>query len=101
MTLIIRASEMATTLYEIFKKYDFSESNARHLAKVHTTNTLHGVNSHGINRVPLFIDYVKKGIIKVCEEAKREAAFGSIERWDGDFGSGVINAMKCTNRAIE
>jgi len=27
--------------------------------------------------------------------------FGSIERWDGNLGTRIIKATKCTNRAIE
>lgn len=97
----IKASLMEQILYELFSKYSFTETNAKLLAKTHTESTLDGVNSHGINRVPLFIEYVKKALIKVNVEAKVVGSFGSIERWDGHLGSGVVNATKCTKRAIE
>ena len=38
---------------------------------------------------------------KIDAEAEKSASFGSIERWDGRLGPGIINATKCTNRAIE
>ncbi|WP_248724466.1 3-dehydro-L-gulonate 2-dehydrogenase [Seonamhaeicola sp. ML3] len=98
--LTISAKEMKDVLYELFKKYEFTESKANLLAEVFTQNTLYGVNSHGINRVPYFIETVKKGIVKVNEEAKKIEAFGNIERWDGNQGPGIINAVTCTNRAI-
>jgi 3-dehydro-L-gulonate 2-dehydrogenase len=60
-----------------------------------------GVNSHGINRVPRFIKYVEKGYIHVDAEAEKMHSFGSIERWDGNLGPGILNARKCTLRAIE
>jgi len=101
MSMIIHAKEMEDILFSLFEKYRFTEERARLLAKVHTENTLYGVNSHGINRVPQFIDYVKKGIVKTNMSAKKVESFGSIERWDGMFGSGVLNALDCTNRAIE
>jgi len=91
---------MKDVLSTLFAKYGFSESKALLLAEVHTQNTLYGVSSHGINRVPRFIDYVKKGVVKVDAEARKVEAFGNIERWDGNQGSGVINAVNCTNRAI-
>jgi 3-dehydro-L-gulonate 2-dehydrogenase len=97
----IPSEQMQEVLYQLFIKYQFSEEKAQALAKVHTESTLSGVNSHGINRVPLFIRYIEKGLVKVDAEAKKAETFGSIERWDGHFGSGVINAIKCTNRAIE
>jgi len=51
--------------------------------------------------VPLFIEYVENGLSKIDAEAEKVEDFGSIERWDGNFGPGIINATKCTNRAIE
>ena len=71
------------------------------MANVYTESTLVGVNSHGINRVPLFIEYVENGVVKIDAEAEKAESFGSIERWDGHFGPGIVNATKCTNRAIE
>ena len=97
----IPLSEMREVLYNLFRKYNFTDEKAAFIAKVFAENTLDGVNSHGINRVPLFIEYVEKGIVKIGEEAEKAEEFGSIERWDGRLGPGVINAAKCTNRAIE
>ncbi len=94
-------TQMQATLYELFIKYNFTHDKAKCLATIHTESTLDGISSHGINRIPLFIEYVKKGVVKVNAEAEKVESFGSIERWDGHFGSGVINATKCTNRAIE
>ena len=94
-------SQMQDVLYNLFIKYKFSKEKAKSLAEVYSENTLSGVNSHGINRVPLFIEYVKKGLVKIDAEAEKVETFGSIERWDGNLGPGIINAKKCTNRAIE
>ena len=93
--------QMQDVLYILFLKHKFTDEKARLLANVFTENTLSGVNSHGINRVPLFISYVEKGLVKVDAEAEKVETFGSIERWDGNLGPGIINATKCTNRAIE
>lgn len=97
----ITSQEMQDVIYKLFLKYKFNKEKAKLLADVCTESTLVGVNSHGINRLPLFIDYIEKGVIKIDAEAEKVDAFGCIERWDGNFGSGVINATKCTNRAIE
>jgi 3-dehydro-L-gulonate 2-dehydrogenase len=99
--LTIATKEMEEVLFTIFKKYQFSEIKAKLLAKVTTENTMYGINSHGINRVPLFLDSIKKGLIKINAEAEKVEALGSIERWDGNHGAGIINAVKCTERAIE
>jgi 3-dehydro-L-gulonate 2-dehydrogenase len=97
----ISPTDMQLSLCELFVKYRFAKEKAALLANVFTESTIDGVSSHGINRVPLFIDYVKKGVIDIDAEAEQVASFGSMEQWDGQLGPGIINATKCTSRAIE
>ena len=101
MMQTIRQSEMERVLRDLFVRYGLPEEKADLLASVHTANTLYGVNSHGIDRVPRFISYVKKGLVKIDAEATIVESFGSIERWDGQLGSGVSNAITYTTRAVE
>jgi len=100
-SMTIKSEEMQAVLCKLFLQHNFNKESAALLAEVFTENTLAGVNSHGINRVPLFIKYVKKGLINVNAEAEKVERFGSIERWDGKLGAGIINAKICTDRAIE
>jgi 3-dehydro-L-gulonate 2-dehydrogenase len=100
-SILIPSKQMQDVLYKLFLKYEFTEEKAKSMARIHTENTLAGVNSHGINRVPLFIEYVENGVVNVDAEAEKVETFGNIERWDGLLGPGIINAIKCTNRAIE
>lgn len=97
----ISSKEVQEVLYQLFIKYEFTKDKAELMANTYTESTLCGVNSHGINRVPLFIEYIEKGLIKVNAEAEKVENFGSIERWDGHLGPGIVNATKCTDRAIE
>ena len=97
----IQLDKMQEVLYQLFFKYGFVKDKSKFLAKVYAESTLDGVNSHGINRVPMFIEYVENGIVNIDAEAQKIGSFGNIERWDGMLGPGIINATKCTNRAIE
>jgi len=96
----ITAQKMEEVLKKLFLKYNFSSEKADLLAKTYTESTVDGVNSHGINRVPLFIDYIERDLVQIEAEAEKAEAFGSIERWDGNLGPGIINAIKCTDRAL-
>ncbi len=97
----ITYEEMQEVLKKLFLKHHFTDQKAALLAKIHSESTLAGVNSHGINRVPPFIKYVKNGWVDIQAEATQAETIGNIERWDGKFGSGVLNAVKCTERAVE
>ena len=96
----ISSHEMRRVLESAFHKYSFSKEQAEILANTHTESSLDGVNSHGINRVPIFLDYVNKGLVKIDSIPTLIASMGSIERWDGNLGSGILNAISCTDRSI-
>ncbi|WP_282178985.1 3-dehydro-L-gulonate 2-dehydrogenase [Maribacter stanieri] len=97
----VSSEEMKLVLSKLFLKYSFSKVQAETLAKIHTESTIDGIYSHGINRVPVFIDYINKGLIDIDAIAGKVTSMGSIERWDGNLGSGILNALKCTDRAID
>lgn len=87
-------------LVQILKEYHFSDAKAQLIAKVHTESSRDGVYSHGLNRFPLFIEYVEKGLIDIAAEPEKIASFRTLERWDGQLGPGVSNAHQCMERAI-
>ncbi|MGJ8715961.1 MAG: 3-dehydro-L-gulonate 2-dehydrogenase [Maribacter stanieri] len=97
----VSSEEMKLVLTKLFLKYSFSKVQAETLAKIHTESTIDGIYSHGINRVPVFIDYINKGLIDIDAIAGKVTSMGGIERWDGNLGSGILNALKCTDRAID
>ncbi|MGB3150092.1 MAG: 3-dehydro-L-gulonate 2-dehydrogenase [Maribacter sp.] len=92
--------EIQAILHKLFLKYKCNDERALLLAKVHAESSLMGVNSHGITRVPLFVEYIQKGLVKVNADAIKVESFGSIERWDGNFGPGISNATTCMDRAV-
>jgi 3-dehydro-L-gulonate 2-dehydrogenase len=101
MNITISKNEMYTVLLDLFRSLQFSPEHAELLATTHTQSTMSGVNSHGINRVPIFTRYVRDGIVNPQAQATKVESFGQIERWDGHLGSGIVNATQCTNRAIQ
>ncbi len=86
----ISLNEMQKVLINLFVKTGFKKEKAQLLAKVFSESTLMGVNSHGIDRVPLFIENVKKGVVDLEAEAEKTGTFGNIERWDGKLGPGKL-----------
>src|SRR5215510_10091183 len=100
-TLLIPASEMKDTFFEILKQHDFSNEKAQTCAEVFTSNSIDGVYSHGVNRFGRFIDYIKKGYVKINAEPKLIHSINAFEQWDGQFGPGPLNAIHATDRAMQ
>lgn len=99
--LRIPHSVMETQFYKILIKLGFSNDKARTCADIFTSNSLDGVYTHGVNRFPRFVNYVIAGHIDPAKEAIRKSSVGSIEQWDGQTGPGPVNALICTDRAMD
>jgi 3-dehydro-L-gulonate 2-dehydrogenase len=97
----IQFKKIKETLYSILVKEGFSKEKAEQCALIFSENTLDGVASHGVNRFPAFIERARRGIMKIDTEPEKVNALGSLEQWDGKHGIGPLNALFCTERAIE
>lgn len=100
-TLRVEYREMENIFFNILTRHGFSESKARTCAQVFTENSIDGVYTHGVNRFPRFVQYVKDGYVHADAEPVKSGGFGNIEQWNGNLGPGPLNALKATDRATE
>jgi 3-dehydro-L-gulonate 2-dehydrogenase len=77
-----------------------SESIADAVATIFADNSRDGVYSHGLNRFPVFVEYIKEGLVFADAVPTLVTSFGAIEQWDGNLAPGMLNAQFCMNRAI-
>lgn len=82
-------------------KAGLTEEQAEVCARTHAESSKDGVYSHGLNRVPRFIDYVNKGWVNIKAEPTLVKSLGCIENYDGNLGIGILNAKFSMNRAME
>lgn len=99
--IYIPHEQLKLTLEQILRSNNFPEEAARICAEVFAINTLEGVYSHGVNRFPKFLEYLKAGHINAASQAVKKHGSGSIEQWDGQSGPGPVNAFIATDRAME
>jgi 3-dehydro-L-gulonate 2-dehydrogenase len=92
--------EIEDLLYHILLDHGFPEKKARLIANVHCQSSCDGVYSHGLNRFPLFIEYVRKGYVKPEANPECIQTFGAIEQWDGKLGSGIWNASQAMDHLL-
>ena len=93
--------ELKSTLQNILMKNGFPLTQAKTCAEVFATNSLEGVYSHGVNRFPKFLEYVKTGYVVADSQAVKVHSVGSIEQWDGQSGPGPVNAYIAVDRTME
>jgi 3-dehydro-L-gulonate 2-dehydrogenase len=86
---------------QVLLRNGFSVSKADTCARIFAGNSLDGIYSHGINRFPRFIDYTRRGYVRADAEPVLVHNAGAMEQWDGQLGPGPLNAVFCTNRAMQ
>jgi 3-dehydro-L-gulonate 2-dehydrogenase len=89
-TIRLDYSEIVPVLEAVLLKYGFSNNRASLCARLFTETSLDGVYSHGLNRFPLFLDAVEKGIVKPGNEPTLVRALNNFENWDGNLGPGFL-----------
>ncbi|MBN2303961.1 MAG: 3-dehydro-L-gulonate 2-dehydrogenase [Anaerolineae bacterium] len=93
--------EMLEEFVRILRAVGFTPERAELLAQIFAENSRDGIASHGYNRILFFANSVKRGDVNIEAEPRPVARFGAWEQWDGQLGAGIINALACTDRAME
>jgi len=94
-------SEIEPVLESVLLKHGFRTDRALLCARLFAETSLDGVYSHGLNRFPLFIDTVRKGIVKPGNEPSLIRSSNNFENWNGNLGPGNLNAWDCMGRTIQ
>lgn len=97
----IQFDDMKATIKQAFLNAGMPEEKADVCAQIHTESSRDGVYSHGLNRVERFVEYIGKAWVDVYAEPTLELNLGSIETYNGNLGSGILNAIFAMNRATE
>ena len=99
-TIILSPEVMRECFTEILRKEGFSEERAIECAAIFTDNSIDGVYTHGVNRFPRFVKYIRDGFVKPDAAPTLTHAFGGMEQWDGHLGPGPSNAVHASASAM-
>lgn len=101
LVLRIPAASMETCFGEVLVRNGFTQEKASLCASIFVENSLEGIYTHGVNRFPRFVQYVRDGYVKPDAEPTRKSSLGAIEQWHGQLGPGPLNAIACTDQAMK
>jgi 3-dehydro-L-gulonate 2-dehydrogenase len=97
----IAFAEMQNAIAAAFVNARMNAQDAELCARIHTESSCDGVNSHGVNRVARFVDYVSKGWVNLEGRPELVRRVGAIEVYDAQRGAGILNALFATDRAMQ
>ncbi|HDN02193.1 MAG TPA: Ldh family oxidoreductase [Candidatus Bathyarchaeota archaeon] len=99
--IIVPDRELQEFSAKIFMKMGVSKAWAENIAEHLVLANLRGVDSHGVIRIPYYVEGIRKGWVKPQAKIKtlRETMVTSLI--DGGGGLGIVVATKATEMAIE
>lgn len=100
-TILISPGEMHERFASILLGLNFTKERANAVAEIFTANSVDGIYTHGVNRFPAFVNYVRLGHVRPDAIPTLHHKFGGIEQWDGHQGPGTLNAIHATETAME
>lgn len=101
MSICIPYETVKSTVKRALLQAGLNEEQAEICAAIHSQSSADGVESHGLNRVPRFVDYVRRGWVHLDGKPERIGAKGAMENYDGHLGIGIINGLFAADRAVE
>ncbi|MBT5429310.1 MAG: Ldh family oxidoreductase [Rhodospirillaceae bacterium] len=90
----VKSEELISFATNVFQFYGLNYSNSRLWAEVLVWANLRGVDSHGVLRIPLYTEYLEKGIINSTPNLKLNPLSGAIARLDSDLAPGPVALKK-------
>lgn len=101
MTLRIRHQDIEEQTRRALTRRGVGAEQAAVCARIVAENSLDGVTSHGVTRLPHLIGTIDQGLVARDAEPELVAGFGAIERWDGRRGLGPVMATRFMARAMD
>jgi len=99
--ILIPSQQMQERFAAILLKAGFTNDRAKECASIFTANSVDGIYTHGVNRFPRFVQYLKDGFVQPHAAPSLKSKFGGIEQWDGNLGPGPLNAVHATQTAMQ
>jgi len=99
--IFISPAQMLERFTTILLELGFTNENAHACAKIFTDNSIDGIYTHGVNRFPVFVQYVKDGHVQPHAKPTLHHKFGGLEQWNGNRGPGTLNAIHATDSAMK
>lgn len=96
----IAPKQMHERFRQILLGLNFSQERANAIAEIFTMNSTDGIYTHGVNRFPVFVQYVKLGHVITGATPTLHHKFGALEQWNGNKGPGTLNAIHATDSAV-
>ena len=85
---------------KVFVAHDLAEEDAQTAASALVKANLRGIDSHGVARVPMYCERLRRGVAKARPEIRTERVASAAAWVDGDDGLGLVVGRRAMQEAI-
>ena len=96
----VNLKEMEQWIRQALQRQGLTEEEAEIMARIYVETTKREVGHHDIHNLPSRLESLKKGTLNPRPVYTKNAAFGALERWDGDNGPGELICHFAMDRAV-
>ena len=100
-TVLVDHKVLTTYITELFTHSSMTNTDANFCAEALVQTNLWGVDSHGVLRVPIYVQRLRNGAVNAQPQVKQAGGSMAFELWDGDDGMGFVVGRDAMQRAIE
>ncbi|WP_104667787.1 Ldh family oxidoreductase [Ensifer adhaerens] len=93
--------ELTAFATKIFAGTGMSEPDAATIARDLVKANLRGIDSHGVSRIPMYVERLQRGLVNPRPEIRVQKVAGAVSLVDGDNGMGFLASHKAIEEAVE
>ncbi|HEV7322927.1 MAG TPA: Ldh family oxidoreductase [Ensifer sp.] len=94
------ADELTAFATEIFLGAQMTEADASTIARDLVKANLRGIDSHGVSRIPMYVERLQRGLVNPRPEITVQKVAGAVSLVDGDNGMGFLASHRATEEAV-
>ncbi|GAA4120555.1 Ldh family oxidoreductase [Aminobacter aganoensis] len=98
--LLVDASRLETAVAAIFAGLGVPADDAATVAQCLVLADLRGVGTHGISRIPIYADRLRRGLVRARPDIRVTHPMPAAAHVDGDDGLGFVVARRAMQEAI-
>jgi L-2-hydroxycarboxylate dehydrogenase (NAD+) len=98
--IIITENELTFVAERLLIAGGLREQDANTIAKDLVAANLRGLDSHGVSRIPMYLERIRKGVVKAQPNIKVKRISSAVAQVDGDDGMGFLAAHRAIEEAI-
>lgn len=99
-TVLVREADLSSLVAGLFEAHGLARTDAERVAACLVYADLRGVASHGVGRVPIYLERLRRGLVKPRPSLAMETPTPAAALIDGDDGLGFLVATKAMDEAV-